>query len=133
MIDYYYEYDNEGDLIPYEYTKGDYINNIKATLPSGRYKTIDGLLVRVGEATCPTNYGGSDSLGEGVRGVFNPADGKTYDSKSEYYKAVKAKGLVIDDSTSVKAPSPKLNPINWEKAVKQSINQLSPTRKGKKK
>ena len=133
MSDYYYKYDDEGDLVPHEYIRGDYINNIKSTLPSGRYVTIDGLLIRTGNASTPLNYGGSDSLGQGVQGVFNPADGKTYDSKSEYYKAIKAKGLVIDDSTTPKTPSPKLNPINWEKAVKQSINQLSPTRKGKKK
>jgi len=133
MSDFYYTQDDEGDLVPHEYIRGDYINNIKSTLPSGRYVTIDGLLIRTGNAAIPSNYGGSDSLGQGVQGVFNPADGKTYDSKSEYYKAVKAKGLVIDDSTTPKAPSPKLNPINWEKAIKQSINQLSPTRKGKKK
>ena len=38
---------------------------------------------------------GSDALGEGVNGVLNPADGKYYDSKSEYYKAVRAKGCRV--------------------------------------
>jgi len=78
-------------------------------------------------------YLNSDKLGEGVKGIFNPADGKTYDSKSAYYNAVKAKGLVIDDSQTPRKPDPKLKPINWEKSVKQTIDQLSPTQKGKKK
>lgn len=38
---------------------------------------------------------GSDTLGEGVKGVFNHADGKRYDSKSQYERAVKAKGCRI--------------------------------------
>lgn len=38
---------------------------------------------------------GSDQLGEGVQGVFNHADGKRYDSKSQYERAVKAKGCRI--------------------------------------
>ena len=38
---------------------------------------------------------GGDLLGEGVNGVLNPADGKRYDSKSEYNKAVRAKGCRI--------------------------------------
>lgn len=37
----------------------------------------------------------SDRLGEGVQGVLNHADGKIYDSKSSYYKAVKAAGCEI--------------------------------------
>lgn len=35
----------------------------------------------------------SDDLG--TKGVFNPANGKTYDSKSEYGKSVKAAGMEI--------------------------------------
>ena len=63
-----------------------------------------------------------DSLGEGVKGVFNPADGKTYDSKSEYYKAVKAKGLVImGDDAPTKRAEPKKETINWEKAVAETL------------
>lgn len=37
----------------------------------------------------------SDHLGEGVRGLQSMADGKMYDSKSEYYKAVKAAGCEV--------------------------------------
>lgn len=37
----------------------------------------------------------SDTLGEGVQGLLNHANGKKYDSKSEYYKAVKAAGCEI--------------------------------------
>jgi hypothetical protein len=130
MTDYYYKYDDEGDLIPHEYQRGDIVSGIKGTLPMGRYSTIDGLLIRMGDAIGASHYGGSDSLGEGVKGVFNPADGKTYDSKSAYYNAVKAKGLVIDDSPTPRTPAPKLNPINWEKAVKETFSNQ---KKGKKK
>lgn len=124
MTDFYYEYNDEGVLIPYEYERGDYINNIKGTLPSGRYATIDGFLVRVGNASAPSHYAGTDSLGEGVRGVFNPADGKMYDSRSAYYNAVKAKGLVIagDDAPTTRA-TPKAKTVNWEKAVAQTLKQ----------
>lgn len=133
MSNYYYEYNDDGGLIPLEYEKGDIMAGIKCTLPQGRYCNIDGLLVRVGNASRPSHYSSSDNLGEGVRGMFNPADGKMYDSKSAYYNSIKAKGLVINDSPELKSSKPKLNPINWEKAVKKSIDQLSPTRKGKKK
>jgi hypothetical protein len=75
----------------------------------------------------------SDALGEGVKGVFNPADGKTYDSKSEYYKAVATKGLVINDSPKIAPSKPKLKEIDWEKSVADTIKTLSPTKKGKKK
>lgn len=38
---------------------------------------------------------GRDHLGEGVKGVLNHADGKRYDSKSQYERAVRAKGCRI--------------------------------------
>lgn len=38
---------------------------------------------------------GSDTLGSDVNGVFNHADGLRYDSKSEYHRAVKAKGCRV--------------------------------------
>lgn len=36
----------------------------------------------------------SDSLGEGVQGLTNMADGKQYDSKSAYRKSLKEHGMV---------------------------------------
>lgn len=69
----------------------------------------------------PKIYLNSDDLG--TKGVFNPADGKKYDSKSEYYKTVKAKGLVINDSATAQLLKPKLKEINWEKAVAETIQQ----------
>jgi len=38
---------------------------------------------------------GSDTLGEGVQREFKRADSKRYDSKSQYERAVKAKGCRI--------------------------------------
>lgn len=75
----------------------------------------------------PSHYAGSDSLGLGVQGIFNPADGKTYDSRSAYYNAIKAKGLVIAEG-----PAQQITPktVNWERAVAQTLRS---TPLGKKK
>lgn len=69
----------------------------------------------------PKVYLNSDDLG--IKGVFNPADGKTYDSKSCYYKTIKQKGLVINDDPVAKPSKPKQKEINWEKAVAETIQQ----------
>jgi hypothetical protein len=62
---------------------------------------------------------------EMIGGMFCPADGKTYDSKSSYYKAVKSKGMEIVGNDPIKPSQPKLDRINWERAVKESIQQLT--------
>lgn len=63
-------------------------------------------------------------------GVFCPADGKTYDSKSSYYKAVKAKGLeIVGNDAPMKRATPKTNDINWEKAVAETLKQTPLTKK----
>jgi hypothetical protein len=66
----------------------------------------------------------SDDLG--LRGVLCPVDGKTYDSKSAYYKAVKASGMEIvgNDASVTKAQPKQTHDINWNQAVRESINQL---------
>lgn len=73
----------------------------------------------------PSHYCSSDALGEGVQGVFNPADGKTYDSRSAYYKAVKDKGLVIvgDDAPKERA-TPKTKSVDWESAVAETLKTI---------
>lgn len=64
-------------------------------------KAIDGVVTDeysrlVGERkTNPFSGYGSDTLPGGVNGTFNHADGKRYDSKSQYERAVKAKGCQI--------------------------------------
>jgi hypothetical protein len=70
----------------------------------------------------PSHYAKTDDLG--TKGVFNPADGKTYDSRAAYYKAVKAKGLVIagDDAPTQRA-TPKTKSVNWEKAVAETLKK----------
>lgn len=77
----------------------------------------------------PTHYG-SDDLG--TKGVFNPADGKTYDSRAEYYKAVKAKGYEImgNDSPESFKPKPKKE-IDWKQAVAETIYSTPGKRKKK--
>lgn len=107
----YYEYNEDGELIPV------YEDKAKK---SGRFRFIDGLTIRIGEGTRGPVHYGSDDLG--VKGVMNPADGKTYDSRSAYYNAVKSKGLVImgDDAPS-KPSTPKTKTVNWEKAVAETL------------
>lgn len=80
----------------------------------------------------PSHYARSDDLG--INGVLNPADGKRYDSRSAYERAVKAAGCVIlgDDAPREKA-KPKVKEIDWKPAIAETLKQLSPTkRKGKK-
>lgn len=70
--------------------------------------------------TPPKIYLKSDDLG--IKGVFNPADGKKYDSRSAYEAAVKAKGLVImGDDAPTKPSTPKTQTVNWEEAVAETL------------
>ena len=77
----------------------------------------------------PTHYARSDDLG--INGVLNPADGKRYDSRAAYEKAVKASGCVImgNDAPTERA-APKIKNIDWKPAIAETLKQLSPTRKG---
>lgn len=94
-----------------------------AVLKHGTWKIIEGKMVHVSDrATAPSHYGRTDDLG--TKGVFNPADGKMYDSKSAYHNAVKNAGLVImGDDAPTKAATPKTKTVNWEKAVAQTLKQ----------
>jgi hypothetical protein len=59
---------------------------------------------------------------DGMDATFCPADGRTYDSKSAYYKAVKNKGLqVVGNDMPIQPPKPKPSNINWEKAVAETL------------
>lgn len=63
----------------------------------------------------------------GLQGVFNHADGKKYDSKSQYYKAVKASGCEVlgtDAPRDVKPVEPKINMDDLKRDIAQSIQQL---------
>lgn len=88
---------------------------------NGRYRMIGDKLVRIGDGrSWPVHYGKEDL---GISGVLNPADGKRYDSRSAYERAVKDKGLVIVGDDPVKPSRPKSKPIDWEKAVSEVIKQ----------
>jgi hypothetical protein len=58
----------------------------------------------------------------GINGVFCHADGKTYDSKSAYYKAVKAAGMEIVGNEKLTS-SPKSRDVDWHRAVKESLER----------
>jgi hypothetical protein len=64
---------------------------------------------------------------DGMDATWNPADGKTYDSRSGYYRAVKDAGCVIagDDSSLYRSPQPIEAPGGVEQDIKQAIDQLS--------
>lgn len=67
----------------------------------------------------------SDDLG--IKGILNHADGKMYDSKSAYKKAVKAAGLEIlgnDAPRDVKPAEPKIDMRELKRDIAQSIQQL---------
>lgn len=108
----YYEYDKEGNLTPVPQTQAE---------KGGRFIFREGKTIRIGEGRKgPTHYAGSDDLG--TKGVFNPADGKIYDSRSAYYRAVKDKGLVIAGDDAPTTPGkPKTKLVNWEKAVAETL------------
>lgn len=65
----------------------------------------------------------SDQLGD----VWNPVNGKTYDSKSSYYRAVRDAGceIVGNDPLASKAPAPMEAAPGVEQDIKQAIEQLS--------
>ena len=107
-----------------------YISEAKAAyLSDGKYKKSGWLLSD--EVLAPTHYARTDDLG--TKGVFNPADGKTYDSRASYYRAVKEKGLVIiGDDAPKTVNKPKTKDIDWKQAVAETYRQLTP-KKGKRK
>lgn len=60
----------------------------------------------------------SDDLG--LKGVHNPADGKTYDSKSAYYKAVKNAGCQIVGNEQ---PSTKKREVQGDFDCRREVSQ----------
>lgn len=61
----------------------------------------------------------SDDLGPA--GVKCPVDGKTYDSKSQYYAAVKASGHEILGNEKPQAYRPQYKEIDWGNAIKETL------------
>lgn len=60
----------------------------------------------------------SDSMGYGVRGIKSMADGKQYDSKSEYYKSLKEKGYEVVGND---APRTQRQDIRGDFTTKQEV------------
>lgn len=63
----------------------------------------------------------SDNLG--VQGIVNPATGKSYDSKSEYYASVKAAGCHIVGDDASKGNKKNEQDHNVRKELKDAINK----------
>lgn len=61
-----------------------------------------------------------------VNGIKSQADGKYYESKSEYYKSLKSRGLDIvgDDKSYSEPKAPKTKEIDWKQAVGETLQQL---------
>lgn len=68
----------------------------------------------------PNFYVQSDYIPSGD--VKSMADGKTYDSKSKYYKSLKEKGMVIVGDEKIRPQKPK--EVNWHQAVADTINRM---------
>lgn len=109
----YYEFDNEGNLQPVLRENAQ---------RNGRFRMIDGLMVRVGEGkNAPCHYAGSDNIG-GTQGILNPADGKMYDSRSAYYQAVKDAGCVVLGNDKIE---PRKTTSISKKALRSGLKQAA--------
>lgn len=64
---------------------------------------------------------------DGMEATWNPANGRTYDSRSAYYAAVRDAGchIVGDDATIPEAPGEFEAPGGVEQDIKDTIEQLS--------
>lgn len=130
----YYDYADDGTIKPVKnrtrQTVGlKYISERRAfEMSDGKYSKSGWLL---SDNVCaPTHYSRSDDLG--TQGILNHADGKRYDSRSAYYKALKQQGMVIlGDDAPKTAAKPKESGIDWKKAVKETIDSYKTPKKGK--
>ena len=112
----WYEYDENGKL------KQKWANS----LPSGRYVEREGKMVRISDRPMgATHYSASDNLG-GITGLVNPADGKRYDSRSLYTRAVKAAGceIVGNDIKTPTKPREVRGDFNVRKELKQAVHKV---------
>lgn len=99
-------------------------------MPRTTYVFRDGALidrrqappVRANRSSLPCPMVISDQLGD----VWNPVNGKTYDSKSKYYGAVKAAGCEIMGNDPAASRIPTRHEAGGVEAdIKQAIEQLS--------
>lgn len=90
----YYEYDHNGELKPvYDGKK------------NGRFRWVDGKMVRIGEGRLPSHFAGSDEIE-----VKSMADGKMYSSRSEYYQSLKNSGHRVLEADEVTPSKPEYKP-----------------------
>jgi hypothetical protein len=89
---------------------------ISSALASGEIKRIEKAPIKRGYAP--------NVISDYVQGghLKSMADGKTYDSKSRYYKSLKERGMVIVGDEKVKPPKPK--EVDWHRAVAETINRI---------
>lgn len=68
---------------------------------------------------------GSDTLGDGVKGIFNHVDGKMYDSKSNYNRAVRAAGcrVVGNDWNKAEYKTPIERGVRGDFNIRPSLKQ----------
>lgn len=68
-------------------------------------------------------------ISDGMNATLNPANGRTYDSKSAYYKAVRAAGCEIigNEKPSASAPSALPDPVHDIKAAFEQVESRSTT------
>ena len=99
-------------------------------------KAVDGVITKEyarlasHEKSNPFHGYGSDRLGSDVNGILNHADGKRYDSKSQYERAVRAKGcrIVGNDwnNATYKMPSERgvRGDFNVRPQLKQAVEKV---------
>lgn len=67
---------------------------------------------------------GPNVISDNLDGVWNPVDGKRYDSKSRYYAAVKASGGEIIGNEPMRDTRPQFSPQGVGQDVKRAIEGL---------
>lgn len=110
----WYEFSKTGCLIK---KKGD-------QLPSGVYRTVDGIWpVRVSETTRGAAHcAASDDLG--TQGILNHNDGKIYTSRTKYYQAIKAANCHITEPDSRPMGKREIRgDFNVRKELKSAVQQ----------
>lgn len=122
MTEYYTIDQNTGNLIRHECE----------SLPSGKFKFIEGNFVRVGNSNGYPLHMGKDSFHQGIDGVVNPVDGKHYDSKSQYYRKLKDTGHHVIDQKEPKQKKEIVGDFNVKKELTQATQQVLSKHKGRK-
>lgn len=88
------------------------------------YVLRDGQLVPKSEAP-PLPSRGPYVISDGMDAIRNHADGRVYDSKSQYYRAVKAAGCeIVGNDTSALNRKPQFTPTVTAREIRDTYERM---------